>query len=65
MRNRVDNCQKGVRNMDEVYIDPSLIPQSVFDEACSVLYSSIRAALSDPAVAAEFEQWKQGMCERR
>lgn len=44
---------------------PSEIPESILNEACSILFASISAALSDPAVAADFEQWKQERHRRK
>ena len=42
-----------------VRIDATQIPACAFDLACSVLQSSIRAALADPRVRREYEDWKK------
>ena len=41
-----------------VRIDATQIPACAFDLACSVLQSSIRAALADPRLRKEYEDWK-------
>lgn len=41
-----------------VRIDASLIPDSEYEVACSVLASSIRLALMDEAKRKDFELWK-------
>ncbi len=51
--------------MNSVTIDVGEIPQSIIDEACSILFSGIRAALSDPAVAADYQRWKQETLDRK
>lgn len=43
-----------------VIIDPRAVPQEEYQAACSVLASSIRLALADPAKRAEYEDWKRG-----
>lgn len=43
-----------------VVIDPRAVPQEEYQTACSVLASSIRLALADPAKRAEYEDWKRG-----
>lgn len=40
-------------------IDPRAVPQGEYQTACSVLASSVRIALADPAKKAEYEEWKQ------
>ena len=42
-----------------VRIDATQIPACAYDLACSVLQSSIRAALADPRVRREYEDWKK------
>lgn len=44
---------------EERYIDPKQLPDYVFEQACFVLASSIRLALSDPEKRADFERWKR------
>ena len=43
----------------QVKIDPDLIPNYVYDQACAVLCTSICRLLSDPALRQEFEAWKK------
>lgn len=45
--------------MADVKIDPSLIPDHEYDQACEVLFASISMALANPVLRAEFEAWKQ------
>jgi hypothetical protein len=42
-----------------VIIDPRNVPDEEYQTACSVLASSIRIALSDPILKAEYEEWKR------
>lgn len=48
-----------------VRIDPSLIPDSEYDVACSVLAKSIRLALADEEKRKEFERWKAARAQQR
>lgn len=41
-----------------VVIDPRNVPDEEFQTASSVLASSIRLALADPALRKEYESWK-------
>ena len=40
-------------------INPKEIPDYAYEQACFVLASSIRLALSDPEKRADFERWKR------
>lgn len=42
-----------------VIIDPRDVLDEEYQTACSVLASSIRIALSDPALKTEYEEWKK------
>ena len=43
----------------ELHINTEEIPEHVFDIGCRVLYRSVKAALEDPALRAEWEEWKK------
>ena len=43
----------------ELHINTEEIPEHVFDTGCRVLYRSVKAALEDPALRAEWEEWKK------
>lgn len=45
--------------MEEIHINTADIPEHVFDTGCRVLYHSVKAALEDPAIRAEWEEWKK------
>lgn len=45
-------------------IDPTLIPNCEWDRICSELDKSIRAALSDPVLRAEYDEWKRQHSDR-
>jgi len=47
-----------IPGQEPVHIDFSLIPESVIEEGCAVLASSIRRALRDPEKRKECERWK-------
>lgn len=44
--------------METVRIDPALVPNRAWDEACRILRESITAALADPKLRAEYEAFK-------
>ncbi|MBO5567792.1 MAG: hypothetical protein J6A79_02435 [Clostridia bacterium] len=44
---------------EDVRVDPSLVPDCEYDLICASLYASISAALSDPKLRAEYEEWKK------
>ncbi len=46
-------------NNHTVVIDPKDIPDECYQIGCSILYSSIRRALADPVLKADFEAWKK------
>lgn len=48
--------------MEKIHINIQEIPEHVFDIGCRVLRRSVKAALEDPALRAEFEKWRK---ERR
>lgn len=39
-------------------IDPAEVPDCDYDLACTVLFSSISMALSNPKLRSEYEAWK-------
>lgn len=43
---------------DRPRIDPALIPDYAYDEACRVLNASIRRALADPELRRDYEEFK-------
>ena len=46
-----------VRSESGVKIDPKSVPNVDYEEACRILCSSIRLALSDPVLRKEFVEW--------
>lgn len=50
---------KDYHTMGTVRIDPSLIPDYVYDLTCSVLAECVTRALSDPKLRQEYEAFKK------
>lgn len=44
--------------MSEVRINPALVPNSVFDQACRIIQARMKEAIADPKLHAECEAWK-------
>ena len=43
--------------MEQVKVNPNLIPDDTYDIGCSILATSIRSFFSRPEVKQEFEAW--------
>lgn len=43
--------------MNDVHIDPALIPEVEWDMMCRTLADCIKRAMADPKLRAEYEAW--------
>ena len=50
---------EGTGGQETVRISPDLIPAADYDVGCRVLAASIRHALADPVLRAQYEEWKR------
>lgn len=54
---------KVIRTSEAVRINPKEVPAFEFQIACSVLATSIKRALADPQLRADFDRWKERRAE--